>query len=88
MKRTGSYNEVVFDNPETILPSVIISPSAEPDEKTIQIASALNIPILYIDESCYEQYPRVERNTDSEWYSYEAFLKEPLCPLQSTESTK
>lgn len=83
LRRTSSYNEVVLENPETVLPSVIISPTPVPDEDTIQIAAAMGIPIMYIDEKYYQQQPSYEWDAleDSQFYSHDAFLKEQLEPL-------
>ncbi len=69
MKRTPSYNEVAFEKPETILPTMVISFDNEPTEIEIATAASLDIPIIHID---VEKYPtpdldEADRDAKENW---------------------
>jgi len=82
---SNSYNEVVFNNPETIIPSVIITSSEIPTEEELKVASAFNIPLIFIDDRCYEKTSSEGR--ERRYFTYNEFLKESLGKT-SSESEK
>ena len=57
LKRTGAkdYNEIVITQPETMKPTMVICGGPEPTEREIAVASALGIPLVYIDREYYSE---------------------------------
>ena len=77
VNQTGnSYNEIVLSNPEQIIPSVVITASETPTEEEIRVAKAFNIPLIFIDQSCYEKGNQARRGFS--FINYEELLKTPV----------
>ena len=90
--RNNSYNEIRILNTTPIIPSVVISRGEEPTEEELELAQALDIPIIFIDKTCYEEAvftgeietPEINRKIS---YEYPSFLEEPLTDVIQTNAT-
>lgn len=85
MANTGRYNEIVFDNPENIVPTMIISTTdMELSDDVIAVAEAMDIPIVIIDKEAYPNHTiDVTPYTEKDWYTYETFIPNELEPITS-----
>ena len=77
------YNELVFDHPETIRPTMIVTTAGtEITDDMIAIAESMDIPIIVIDEEAYPEHNSTELHSSAhEWYEYETFERDPLEPI-------
>lgn len=88
VKQTDRYNEIVLTNANKSIPDVLISPTEIPNDATLLFASMYNLPILFIDKTCYiQQEPaRNVENGSQNWFdNYTDKLKSELAPINLPE---
>ena len=91
LQQTHSYNEIVFDNPKSILPSAIVVTIEPIDENILRLASLMKLPIIFIDEKCYNPYPICDDDgmfSINEAYSYRDWSKTDLSDVVSVNILK
>lgn len=86
LRKIDSYSELAFRNESAVpKPDYIVIQSEEPSDKVVKIASAMQIPIIYIDPNAYEKYPEPEKSSTgysyNEYAYFDYFLKENLSSL-------
>lgn len=79
MESSKPYNEIVCENKDMPLPDFIISSTETPTPEVIRIASAMNIPIVFINDMYYEIRP--EKHENAIYYDREPILKEPIAEM-------
>ena len=78
------HSEILCENIDAPLPDFIISETQVPRDDTIQIANAMNIPIVFIDDRFYKKLPGCEHGTYlNSFYDYNEKLKVPLAEMES-----
>ena len=82
--RHPSHSEILCENIDAPLPDFVISETQVPRDDTIQIANAMNIPIVFIDDRFYKILPDCEHDTYlNSFYDYNEKLKVPLAEMES-----
>jgi hypothetical protein len=76
----GKYNELVCENEDMPLPDFIISTTPDPNNTVIEIANAMNIPIVFIDDTCYDISPIGV--ADPIYFDNDPMLKVPLAEME------
>lgn len=85
-KTKRKYNEIVCENIDLPLPDFILSSDTVPSEDIIQIASAMNIPIVFIDDRYYDiKSPEKTSNEELLYYDNAPSLMVPLAELENME---
>lgn len=84
INETGnSWNEIVLTNQEQILPNAILVKAEVPTEEEISIAKAFKIPLIFIDETCYDK-SSVKNTREGISINYSPVLKNPLGDSEPT----
>lgn len=76
--KTAGYNEIVLSNSDVLMPNCIVIYDSQPSEEIINIASCMNIPIVFLDPQYYKEHEAInpipvdEKMKD--WYRHDDFL--------------
>lgn len=79
MDRAEGHNEVIYEHPEKILPTMIVARAEQPSENEISAAAEMGLPIVYIDRACYKSKDKSKEGSIGRWsrqYNYSVVEKE------------